>query len=66
MDKIIRLSDVQTKTGLRKSAIYQKIANNEFPRQIKLGIRSSGWVESEIDQWIAERIKNGRVQARCA
>ncbi len=57
MFKIIRLPDVQLKTGLRRSAIYQKIADGEFPRQVKLSTRSCGWVESEVDAWISARIK---------
>lgn len=54
--QILRLADVIAKTGICKTAIYQKIKENTFPKSIKLGAKSVGWVESEIDQWINQRI----------
>jgi prophage regulatory protein len=58
--RILRLPDVESKTGLACSSIYLMIANNLFPSPIKLGKRSVGWLENEIDQWIEERIKESR------
>lgn len=52
---IIRLSDVLQRTGLSRSTIYNRIARNEFPRQVSLGARAVGWIEQEIERWIAER-----------
>lgn len=55
--KLLRLPEVKARTGLCRTGIYNKIAAGEFPAQIKLGsgpnTRSSAWLESEIDQWIA-------------
>lgn len=42
--------------GLGKTAIYGLIKDHTFPAPIKLG-RASGWVESEVQEWIAERIQ---------
>jgi len=56
MGAIIRLPHVIQKTGLCRSAIYAQIRAGKFPKQIKLTQRSSGWLESEIDQWLADRI----------
>ncbi len=42
------------RTGLGRSTIYTMIAQYKFPKQIKLGPRSSGWLESEIDSWISD------------
>ncbi len=53
---ILRLPQVKHKIGLSRSAIYQLISLGEFPKQIKLGERSSGWLDSEINQWITQRI----------
>ena len=58
-DRILRLKDVMKKTGLAKSTIYQKIKDGDFPAQIKLGKRAAGWIESEVDAWIASRIQLG-------
>ena len=53
---ILRIPDVKKITGLSRSAIYDLISQNRFPKQIKLTSRSSGWIESEITQWIDDRI----------
>ena len=58
--RIVRLREVMRITGLARSTIYQKIADGEFPKQIKLGERSVGWLASEIGRWIDERIAVSR------
>ena len=52
----LRLKDVKIKTGLSNSSIYRRISEGQFPKQKKLGGRSVRWLESDIDQWIKERI----------
>jgi prophage regulatory protein len=54
--RILRLRDVKAKTGLSESTIYELIARSEFPMQMKLGPKAVGWVESEIDAWIKDRM----------
>lgn len=61
---ILRLPVVLARTGYRRSTLYAEIAKGAFPRQISLGARSVGWIESEIDTWIAERIQASRGPAR--
>lgn len=56
MNKILRLEAVVEKTGKPRSSIYWMIEQGLFPKQIKLGKRSVGWLESEIDEWIKQRI----------
>lgn len=51
-DKILRLPQVMERVGLKKSAIYKRIANKEFPAPVKLGTHVSGWLESDIQKWI--------------
>ncbi len=58
--QILKLTEVKKTTGLSKSTIYRLIALGDFPAQIKLGERSSGWLESEIHQWIGDRIAASR------
>lgn len=53
---ILRLPAVEARTGLQKSTIYAAIAAGSFPAPIKIGPRASGWVESEINSYIAARI----------
>ena len=57
---ILRLSQVEERTGLSGSYIYNLMSNDEFPRPIKLGPRAVGWVESDINDWLMERIAESR------
>ncbi len=58
--RMLRLPDVLQKTGLSRSQIYRLITLGAFPTQIRLGERTSGWIESEIDGWLAGRIALSR------
>lgn len=55
--KILRRPGVLGKVKVSRSTMYAMIAADEFPKPIKLGPRSVGWVEEEIDAWLEERIK---------
>lgn len=57
---ILRLEEVKKKTGLSRTTIYELIKRKQFPSQIKLTERSSGWLESEINQFIADRVAASR------
>jgi prophage regulatory protein len=56
MLRILRLPEVQAKTGLKHTSIYDRIAKGTFPRPIPLGPQAKGFVESEVDDWIRQRI----------
>ena len=49
---IIKLDKVKECTTLSTATIYRKIKKGEFPKQIKLSERSSGWVEDEIAEYL--------------
>lgn len=54
---ILKRTQVQARTGISRSGIYQKMADGEFPKSISLGPRAVGWLESNIDDWIQSRIE---------
>lgn len=54
--RILRRAEVEKLTGLPRATIYDKIAKGVFPRPIKLGERSVGWLETEILVWQRARI----------
>ena len=60
MDAILRLPAVKSRTGLSRSSIYAKVRTGEFPKPVSIGLRSIGWIESEIQQWIDYRIATSR------
>jgi prophage regulatory protein len=55
MKRIIRRPEVEAKTGLKHSEIYERISKGRFPPQVPLGVKAVGWLEHEIDQWIDAR-----------
>jgi prophage regulatory protein len=57
---IFRLPEVKSFTGLSRSSIYMKIAQNSFPKPIRLGSRAVGWLSNEIETWVSERIEQSR------
>ncbi|UCQ23736.1 AlpA family transcriptional regulator [Edwardsiella tarda] len=57
---LIRLSEVQRRTGYSKAWIYRLLKENRFPQSIKIGSRSIAFVESEVDDWIDQRIAESR------
>ena len=59
---IRRLPEVKFETGLSRSAIYQRIAEGKFPKQINLGGRAVGWLESDIQIWIKQRLAASRME----
>ena len=63
LQQIIKLSALETLTGLSGSSIYRLASIGEFPKPIKLSSRSSGWIKSEIEEWLEERIKASRKEA---
>lgn len=53
---IIRIAEMMALTGRRRSALYEDIAAGRMPRQIKIGPRAVGWLRSDVERWIAERV----------
>lgn len=54
-DRIIRIREVIEMTGLSRSSIYLLIKKGDFPAQVKLSTRSSGWFRREIKNWVDTR-----------
>ena len=53
---ILRLPTVKAITGLSRSTIYLRMSEGSFPRQVNLGSRAVGWLASEIEHWIEEKL----------
>ena len=60
--KLIRLKNVIDTTGLARSTIYKYIDKGIFPKAVTLGGRAVAWVESEVQEWILERIQERDLQ----
>jgi len=55
--KVLKLKAVIEKTTLCHSTIYKLISEGGFPRPIDLTGRAVGWVDSEVDNWIVNKIE---------
>ena len=53
---VLRLPAVIARTGLSRSSVYKLLAEGRFPQPVSLGERSVGWVEAEIEDWLAARL----------
>jgi prophage regulatory protein len=56
--RILRLDEVEAKSGFKRAHIYALMKKGQFPQALRLGIRAVGWDSAEIDLWISERLKN--------
>ncbi|EPK1678805.1 TPA: AlpA family transcriptional regulator [Raoultella ornithinolytica] len=57
---LIRLPEVQRRTGYSKAWLYRLMSQQRFPSPVKIGTRAIAFVESEIDEWINQRIAESR------
>jgi prophage regulatory protein len=60
--QILRLPEVQARTGLSRSTIYQLVARGLFPKPVHLSERRTGFVADEIEQWILSRVRDSRAE----
>ena len=54
-DSFLRLPEVIKRCGFSRSRIYALAAKGDFPKPRKIGERAAAWLESEINQWVAQR-----------
>lgn len=66
---ILRRKQVEARTGLSRSSIYARLRNNPkrpgdydptFPKPVSVGAKAVGWIEAEINAWIAAQIEKSR------
>jgi prophage regulatory protein len=59
---VLKVRQVSNKTGKSRSSIYNaidpasKYYDQTFPRPIRTGANSVGWIAFEVDAWIASRV----------
>lgn len=57
-DRLLRWPEVQPIVGICRSHCHQLVSRGLFPKPRKLvpGGRASAWPESEINEWVQQRI----------
>lgn len=56
--RLLRLVDVEQRTGLRKSTLYSLMQAGDLPPSVRLSSRAVAWHEADIDRWILERVRS--------
>jgi prophage regulatory protein len=55
-ERFLRLPELKTRTGLARSTIYAFVAQGRFPKPVHISPQIVVWVESEVQDWIREKI----------
>ena len=58
-DRLIKLPEAESLSGLKKSTIYSKIKEGTFPRPVRLSSRAVAFSESAVLRWVQARIQAG-------
>ncbi|WP_186082031.1 helix-turn-helix transcriptional regulator [Burkholderia gladioli] len=53
--KVLRLIGVLDTVGVKKTTLYRWIREGTFPAPVQLGIRSVGWLATDVQQWVESR-----------
>jgi prophage regulatory protein len=64
--RILRRPEVMSRVALTHSQIDYMEKNGRFPKRIKISVKAAGWIESEIDAFIDQRIAPSRGQSAAA
>jgi prophage regulatory protein len=51
----LRMRAVTHMTGLGRSTIYRMVAENRFPRPVRLAKRAVAWRRADLERWSGER-----------
>ena len=63
-ERLLRLSTVESLTGLKRAHLYGLARRGHFPKPIKIGVRASAWRASQVHAWIAARIREAQDAAQ--
>jgi prophage regulatory protein len=61
-ERIIRERECHERTGLSRTQRWRLEGEGRFPARVRLSERTSGWVESEVEDWIAARLRDRSVR----
>ena len=65
MDRFLRRAEVERIVGLKRSAIYDRMARDQFPRPVRLaGSRAVRWQQSKVAAWMKAQHQQGAGDSR--
>ncbi len=54
--RLIKLAEVMKQTALGRSSVYKYMKEGLFPKPVTQIGKSVAWVESEVQEWILDKI----------
>ena len=54
--RLIKLIEVMNQTALSRSSVYKYMKKGAFPKPVTQIGKSVAWVESEVQEWILDKI----------
>ena len=58
--RILKIKEVSERTSISGSHIRRLARDGKFPEPIPLTENRSGWLESDVDEWISECLRKHR------
>ncbi|MFT8896460.1 MAG: AlpA family phage regulatory protein [Acetobacter sp.] len=55
IDHMLTRREVESRIGLGRSSIYQRLKDGSFPQPVRYGSRTIRWKESQIIAWLKEQ-----------
>ncbi len=53
--KVLKYPEVRTQVGLSRTTLWRAERAGKFPRRLRLGPNSVGWLASEVRDWLESR-----------
>jgi len=59
--RIVRMKVLLQRLGVGRATVYRWLSQDTtFPKPVPIGPNTIGWVESELDAWLQNRIRASR------
>lgn len=58
MEEIVKAAELEARLKVTRKTLHTWSENGQMPKKIRLvkGGRATGWLKSEIDEWLEERL----------
>ena len=63
-DMVLRIRQVADRLGVARTTVYSWVRKGEFPKPIQLGGGSVGWLTSDVQRFLEQRVRASRVPAQ--
>jgi prophage regulatory protein len=56
-DRLLKVDEVMARLGVSRSTIWRLTQSGDFPRPVSISPGRKGWLQSQVDAWIASRLR---------